>query len=176
MSRLLTQNPIALRFLMSETIFSSAVENSPAENSSIVTDSIESDLSLSDNKEPDLLFLGANERNILFLVQNPQENYFSAEAEDAFLKTLTALKLNLNDVAVFNRSKSEKSLIEINEALDPKVCIYCEGENETNKNDFNKITEVEGIAYLYTYSFEEMLTDTNKKRAFWNAIKEITLV
>lgn len=176
MSRLLTENPIALRFLMSETIFSSAAENSQTENSSTVIDSIESDLSLSDNKEPNLLFWGANEKNILFLIQNPEEDYFSSEAEDAFLKTLAALKLSLNDVAVFNRRKAEKSLNEICEALNPKICIYCEEENETNKSAFNKITEVEGIACLYTYSFEEMLTDTNKKRVFWNAIKEITLV
>lgn len=176
MSRLLTRNPIALRFLMSETIFSSAVENVQPENISIDNELIKSDSLLSDNNEADLLFWGSNERNIVFLILNPKENYFSSGAEDAFLKTLAALKLSLKDVAVINRGTAEKSLGEINKVMNPKVCIVCEGENEANQNIFNQITEVDGIACLYTYSFEEMLTDTNKKRSFWNAIKGITTV
>ncbi len=174
MSRLLTQNPIALRFLMSETVFRSAVENRLAEKMSI--DSIKNDLPLSDNIEPDFLFWGSNERNILFLTQNLEEDYFSIDAEDAFLKTLAALNLSLNDVAVFNRRKVDESTDRICEVLNPKICIFCEGENESNKANFNKISTVEGVACLYTFSFEEMLTDTNKKRAFWNAIKGITIV
>lgn len=176
MSRLLTQNPIALRFLMSETIFGSAINNRQAGNLSIEVDTIKSDLSVSNNKEADLLFWGSNERNILFIIQNPEVEYFSVEAEDAFLKTLAALKLSIKDVAVFNRGKVEKTLNEINDVLKPKICIYSEGENEAKRNIFNKFTEVDGITCLHTYSFEEMLTDTNKKRSFWNAIKGITIV
>ncbi len=171
MSRLLTQNPIALRFLMSETIFSSVIENPPIESDSIKSTPLESN-----NMELDLLFWGSNERNILFLIHNSNEDYFSTEAEDAFLKTLAALKLNIKDVAVVNRGKTEKSFKVINAVLRPKFCVYCEGQNEANQNVFNKFTDIDGVTCLYTYSFEEMLIDTGKKREFWNAIKEITVM
>src|SRR5690554_3378608 len=177
MSRLLTQNPIALRFLMSETIFSSAAEISTIENSlphtSLQTDPQKSDLSLSENKDTEFLFWGANEKNILFLIENPNEDYFSEEAEDAFLKTLAAMKLSLQDVAVFNRGKAEYSLSEIHEKLQPKICIYCNGENERNQDAFNTLIEANGISSLTTYSFEEMLVDTQKKPNVWNCIKGI---
>ena len=180
MSRLLTQNPIALRFLMSETIFSSAAEISTIENSlpqtSLQTDLQESDLSLSENKDTEFLFWGANKKNILFLVENPNEDYFSDEAEDAFLKTLAALKLSLQDVAVFNRGRAEYSLSDIQEKLQPKIVIYCNGENEHNQDTFNMLIEANGVSSLTTYSFEEMLVDTQKKRTFWNAIKGIIAV
>lgn len=173
MSRLLTRNPIALRFLMSETIFSSAIEKVQPENIPIDNELIKTDSSLSDNNQADLLFRGSNERNILFLVQNQEQEYFSFEAEDAFLKTLAALKLSLKDVAVINQRIVEKSVDEVKKVMKPKVCIVCEGENTANQSIFNQIIEVDGIACLHTYSFEEMLTDTNKKRSFWNAIKRI---
>ena len=176
MSCLLTNNPVALRFLMSETIFNTPVTNEPAERTSIHTDANKEDRSLSDNRNSELLFWGSNERNILFIIENPDEDYFSAEAEDAFLKTLTALKLNLKDVAIINQGKDEKSFAEIKKLLNPKVCIYCEGEKQATRNIFNRFTEHDEISFLHTYSFEEMLTDTNKKRGFWNAIKGITVV
>lgn len=176
MSRLLTRNPIALSFLMSETIFSPAVENTQPENIPIDDGLKKSECSLSNNNEADLLFWGSNGSNILFLIQNPEEKYFSYEAEDAFLKTLAALKLSLKDVAVINRGKAEKSIGEINKVMNPKVCIVCEGENKANQSIFNQIADVDGVACLYTYGFEEMLADTNKKRSFWNAIKGITTI
>lgn len=176
MSRLLTRNPIALSFLMSESIFSLAIEKVQPENTLIDNELTKTESSLPDNKAADLLFWGSNERNILFLIRNSEQSYFSSAAEDAFLKTVAALTLSLKDVAVINLEKTKNSPAEINKVMKAKVCIICEGENKANQNIFNQITEIDGVACLYTYAFEEMLTDTNKKRSFWNAIKGITTV
>lgn len=173
MNQLLTQDPIAIRILMSETIFSSSGNDDLSESSLKGHDLPQSEDVLVEETNSDLLFWGSNERKVLFLVRNSIFDYFSIEAEDAFLKTLAALKLTINDVSVVNLAKTEMSFEEIKNELNAKFCIYCEGESEANRNFFNRLLEKDGLTFLYTHGFEEMLTDVTKKRAFWNAIKEI---
>lgn len=160
MSRLLTKNPIAIRQLMSEAIFSLP------EEAEVLTN-------LVNEQEEPLIFFGENHKNIVFFVRNSSFDYFSGEAEDAFLKTLSALKLTLNDVAVVNLEKTNAVFENIKAHLSPKFCIYCEGEKANFEDAFNVFIEKKEMQVLYTHSFEEMLTATDKKRTFWNAIKEI---
>jgi hypothetical protein len=173
MSQLLTQHPIAIRILMSETIFSSSDIDELTDRSLKDHNLTQSEDILFEDANPDLLFWGSNEKKVSFLIRNSAFEYFSTEAEDAFLKTLTALKLTINDVSVVNLANNATSFDEIKKVLNSKFYIYCEGENEENRNFFNRLFEKDGLTFLYTYSFEEMLTDVTKKRTFWNAIKEI---
>jgi hypothetical protein len=176
MSRLLTQKPIAIRILMNEAIFSSPVLDELTDSSLADENLTQNGDVLFEDEDSDFLYWGSNEREMLFLLRSPTFDYFSVEAEDAFLKTLAALKLTIEDVAVVNFEKTNKSFDEVKEVLNSKICIYCDGENEENRSFFNKLVEKDGFTLLYTYSFEEMLTDINKKRAFWNAIKEINVL
>ncbi len=161
MSRLLTKNPIAIRQLMNEAIFSLH------EEAITLPDTVE-------EQEVPLVFWGENKANIIFFVRNTLYNYFSIEAEDAFLKTLSALKFTLNEVAVVNLEKNTQPYDQIKAQLNPKFCIYLEGNNSNLTESFNVFMDQENVKVLYTYSFEEMLIDTTKKRMFWNGIKEIT--
>lgn len=173
MSQLLTQDPIAIRILMSETIFSSSSIDELPDSSQKEEDLKQSDAVLVKGANSDLSFWGSNEKKVLFLIRNSAVDYFSIEAEDAFLKTLAALKLTIDDVSIVNLARNNTPFNEIKKILSSRFCIYCEGESEANQNLFNKLFEKDGLTFFYTYSFEEMLTDVNKKRAFWNAIKEI---
>src|SRR5690606_5086352 len=110
---------------------------------------------------------------VLFLIRNSAVDYFSPEAEDAFLKTIAALKLTIDDVSIVNLAKTNTPFEVVKKALNPRFCIYCEGESEATQGRFNTLVVEDGLTFLYTYSFEEMLSDVNMKRAFWNAIKEI---
>lgn len=168
MSCLLTKNPVAIRQLMSEAIFSL-----PSEEFTAIVEQVPAlEAQVSVKAESPLVFLGGNRKRILFFVRHESFEYFSTQAEEAFLKTLGALALSLDDVAVVNRDKTSKTIEEIKEQLQPKCCVYCEGESIEGASTFN-VLEKANVDSLYTYSFEEMLSDTMKKRLFWNAIKEI---
>ena len=167
MSRLLTKNPIAIRQLMNEAIFSLHEEAIAPTEAIVPTETVK-------EEETPLIFWGENKANIVFFVKNELSNYFSVEAEDAFLKTLSALTLSLNEVAVVNLEKSSHSFEQIKAQLNPKFCVYLEGNTSELTESFNTFMDEGNMKVLHTYSFEEMLTETTKKRMFWNGIKEIT--
>lgn len=129
--------------------------------------------------ESSLQFYGDHKRNILFIVDQPGVQFFSKEAELAFLKTLEALKMALDDVAVINIAPLDQSIDfeRIQKELAPVYWIFL-GSDPTNvklgeypDNIWSKMGESQ---ILKTYSFDEMLTDVVKKKAFWSAVKLIS--
>src|SRR5690606_34222488 len=157
----------------SETIFSSSHIDEltvPLEKGQSLN---KSDAVLVESANLDLSYWGSNEKNVVFLIRSSAVDYFSPEAEDAFLKTIAALKLTINDVSIVNLAKTSTSFDDVKKVLNPRFCIYCEGEGKAKQGRFNTLFVEGGLTFLYTYSFEEMLRDVNMKRAFWNAIKEI---
>lgn len=127
---------------------------------------------------PHLKLYGDNERNILFIVDTPGEQFFSKEAELAFLKTLSAMNLALDDVAVINLASFDQQIEFdfIQKELAPSYWVFL-GANPANiqlgeypENIWSKKDE---SLILRTYSFDEMLTDINKRKSFWNAVKLI---
>lgn len=191
MSQLLTTNPVALRYLMSETIFNLQGEDQLTIKSDIESekparledrmeaqskDEVDKTVSKAVvSEEADLKRWGDHKKGILFLIRNTEHEYFSIEAKDAFLKTLSALNLTLEDIAVINLAQVEIEVKEILNRFKVSCCIFSEIESQTNTSYYNNWNERQGLKFLYTHDFEEMLTDSAKKRVFWNAIKEIKI-
>lgn len=165
MTQLNTTNPFALRYLMDDTIFDFEVGSAPE------------GVQASDPM-PLFNFMGMNKSHILYLIENVDENYFSPSALDAFTKTLHALQLSVDDVAVLNLAQIERKVNfeEIVSFFTPQKVIFA-GPAPVNMGltgqEINRASTQKAIRLLYTYSFEEMLTDTNKKKAFWQAVKAL---
>lgn len=163
MSTLTTDNPFALQYLMNETLFRN--------KAGIVVNTVHNEL----EAQP-LKFWGANEKNILFLLYHSKPDYFTEGAKDAFLKILSALKLSIEDVAVFNNGGTEELPFEtIRTFFNPKICIFMGWKAEEGNAPLNEIVEQNGIMMLSTYNFEEMLEDDEKKRAFWKSMKALEI-
>lgn len=166
MSLLNTTNPIALRALMSETIFG-----------------IEPLISVVTLEEPVLEaqpakaeFMGANKKNILFITESINNEYFTQDAELAFIKMLGALKLDLQDVAVVNCADetSKRSFDSLNDQFAPRICVFLGVDpQKLGLGNFasNILWQEREVEFLYSFSFEEMLTETAKKKMFWETIK-----
>ena len=184
MSLLNTRNPYALQSLMSETVFDIGFSlqgdeegkktelNLSAEAASV--DDVREEL----GSKPTLQLYGGNQKNILFIVDESDVQFFSPEAELAFLKTLEAMKLALSDVAVVNRAllDPKMSFDVIQKELLPVYCVFL-GTDPANLHmdeyPENMWSQMNGSQILKTYSFDEMLTDAGKKRTFWNAVRLI---
>jgi len=170
MSPLNTSNPLALQVLMSETIFDIGF--------SFISSSEEILKEPVALKEQQFAFksYGSNKKNILFITLDAQHEYFSKDAELAFLKTLKALKLALEDVAVINCKEPfhNQTFKQIKKEFKPRNCIFLgvDPEKLGQANFAENVLKMEdGVQFLYSSSFEEMLVDAKKKRIFWDAIK-----
>jgi len=166
MTSLNTRDPAVLSYFMDETLYGFE------EVDKAVTPQIPNGVPIIIN------FLGKNEKNILYLIENQQNDYFSAAAHEAFTKTIAALGLILDDVAVLNITalKSEISFEELTAFFKPKKIILAgSSPNKLGLSDVSLNTPVSqnDITVLHTFSFEEMLTDMNKKKLFWHCVKTL---
>lgn len=127
---------------------------------------------------PVLQLYGGNKKKILFIVNKPGVPFFSKDAELAFLKTLAAMNLALADVLVVNVASFNQQIgFEfIQNQLSPAYWVFL-GTSPTSiklgEYPENSWSPGGGSQVLRTYSFDEMLTDVEKKRVFWNAVKLI---
>lgn len=164
MTQLNTTNPFALRYLLDDLLFDFEADFPAATEQSPNID------------RPTFNVLGANKSRILYLVENMTEGHFSPAALDAFTKTLHALGLALDDVAVLNLAQIEAGVNfeDLCSYFDPQRIIFA-GPSPAKVGidglSLNVASSQQSIELLYTYSFEEMLTDTNKKKLFWQAVK-----
>ncbi len=157
-SNMHTDDPVALRYLMTETIFGMEGARdieTPRETIPVLA--------------PTFLYHGENRRNYLFVTHETRYDWMSAEALEAFTKTLSALKLTIADVAVLNFGKLSQvpTQGELVAFFRPRVVVALSAPLDWN--------DVADITVFRTYSFDEMLVDAEKKRLFWNTIKTLLI-
>lgn len=169
-SQLHTADSVALRYLMTETIFGIAKDAGDA--------AVEQPMHQPAFKQAaPFSFYGKNGRNYLFLTYEKQHEWMSAVALDAFTKTLTALKLSTDDIAVLNVGACDVFPAEdaIFSFFNPKVLVSLgvslpwAGLEGSSANPMN----YNGITVFRTHTFDEMLSDAEKKRLFWTTIKSL---
>lgn len=199
--QLSTNDPIALRYLMSETLFDLGEEQAtaPAALSSASADSVDAPAASTDsepvsftNKKPELSFLGQNSSGFLFVFQDStmlgQHRLPEAEME-AFEKILAALKLSLANIALINAAGPDgptaAQLVAFFRPL--KVVLLgtqislIESQKIWPELTLHQIhtptlsTRESDPApqVLHSYSFAEMMDDVAKKRTFWTQLKAL---
>lgn len=166
-----TDNPVALQALLSETLFiSKDKEMATALPVGNVADSVQ------EGEAEEFIYQGDKSTGILFILRYPDYPYFSPQAEDAFLKTLGALNLSFENVAVVNLANphNPNDFKRIMQFFQPTKITLLGVEPISLK-----LPEIAHNAYMKgrvatvfnTFSFEEMFADLQKKRLFWNEFK-----
>lgn len=166
LSEINTADPIALRYLMTETIF--GVEaRSISEAGETPKESPEAESTSKLEPTPHFPFYGKNKRKYLFLIEEQRHEWMSEAAMDAFIKTLAALKLAGDDVALLNLAKlvAPPSVDQLTLFFKPRVVV--------NLGTSFGWSDQDGATLVQTYSFDEMLADAEKKRLFWTKIKTL---
>lgn len=165
MSNLLTNNPIALQVLMNETIFSTGF----VMDESRLLDDLGLDWGTSDEE---FIYQGDKSSGVLFILRYPEFPYFSPQAEEAFVKTIGALQLTLDNVAIVNLANphNPNDFKRIMTFFEPKKITLLGVEPASLK-----LPEIAHNSYMKgriatvfnTFSFEEMFADVSKKKLFW---------
>ncbi len=169
MSNLLTNNPIALQVLMNETIFSTGF----VMDESRLLDDLGLDWGTSDEE---FIYQGDKSSGVLFILRYPEFPYFSPQAEEAFVKTIGALQLTLDNVAIVNLANphNPNDFKRIMTFFEPKKITLLGVEPASLK-----LPEIAHNSYMKgriatvfnTFSFEEMFADVSKKKLFWGEFK-----
>ncbi|WP_160069850.1 hypothetical protein [Sphingobacterium bovisgrunnientis] len=172
MSNLLTDNPIALQALMNETLFSTGFAMEDVQSQSLDENSAVN----WDSSGEEFVYKGNKTTGVLFILRYPSYPYFSPAAEEAFIKTIAALQLTPENVAVVNLANPQNpnDFKRIMEFFRPKK-ITLLGVEPTSL----KLPEIAHNSYMKgriatvfnTFSFEEMFADVNKKKLFWGEFK-----
>lgn len=132
-------------------------------------------------KMPSKFWLGDNLKNVVLLVDDPNNAFINERHLEFLGKILQACKLNLADTAIINIAKSKPTLQQINEALAPKFLI------SFNVNAANAGMEIppkpyqpdrrNGCTFLLTATLDKMNHDTpeakQEKGRFWISLKQI---
>lgn len=196
MNNLLTDNPIALQALMSETIFTAGGAMDAVKDTSSPSDELEdttpkvpapspstsSSTSVSEipssahQTQEEFVYQGDKSKGILFILRYPQYPYFSPQAEEAFVKTIAALQLTPQDVAVVNLANphNPNDFKRIMAFFQPQKITLLGVEPESLKLPaipHNSYMRGRVATVFNTFSFEEMFDDVNKKKLFWGEFK-----
>ena len=198
MSNLLSQNSNALRLLMTEDLYIiyekeqvQIINSAPQPEIIKQLDSI-SDQAVANElvQEPKELiempvtsettrefsYLGENNKFFLILFNEPNQKDISSIQKETLLKIMSAKGMELRDFAVLNlyqypgvRFDDLKEFFSFNKivlfGVDPqKIALSSQSANQIIKIDDAKI--------LSTYSIDEMIKDTTKKREFWSVMKD----
>ncbi|MXV51774.1 hypothetical protein GS399_12385 [Pedobacter sp. HMF7647] len=128
-------------------------------------------------ERPSFDFLGENDKFVLFLCNNENHKFFSAEAMEALNGILSAKKLELKDVSIVNLAKYPTALFKDLKSFFAcsKLVLFGIPPQQIGLPAFggNELHTHENVKILASYSMEEMLSDISKKRTFWNVMKNL---
>lgn len=182
MSNLTTNNPVALQALMSETIFTQGFEADELDRATPVADAA---VKAAEGAAPapvggspleEFVYQGDKSTGVLFILRYPDYPYFSPQAEDAFVKTIGALKLSPDNVAVVNLANAHNpnDFKQIMEFFKPTKITLLGVEPASLKLPaiaHNSYMKGRVATVFNTFSFEEMFADVEKKKAFWGEFR-----
>ncbi|WP_257657962.1 hypothetical protein [Parapedobacter lycopersici] len=165
LSNIQTADPTALGCLLNETIFGIA-EARPDGGVDHETES------------PHFVFYGENKRRYLFLVEDRHHEWMSAPALDAFSRTLAALKLSVGDIALLNLARLPEvpKKTQLTAFFQPRAVVLLGAPPAVFGLDpgvSGQVVDSDGLPVLRTAAFDELLTNDEKKRQFWTAIKQL---
>lgn len=124
----------------------------------------------------EFIYQGNKDQGILFILRYEQYPYFSPAALEAFEKTIGALKLTKETVAVVNLANAHNpnDFKRIMQFFEPTKIVLLGVEPASLKLpsiEHNSYMKGRIATVFNTFSFEEMFADINKKKLFWNEFK-----
>jgi len=120
-------------------------------------------------------YLGENNKYFVILVNDQKHQHLNTTDREALLKILQAKGMELRDVAIVNiHNHPRTNFANLKSFFVPSRIVFFGlsaeqfGIPAISANQPGKFQEVQ---LLSTYSFDEMQSDVNKKKAFWQVMK-----
>lgn len=172
MEKLLAEDPGALRLLMTEDLYQLGEEHIPAAATAPLAQPTKQ---AAPADTPSFSYLGENNKYFLILVDDKKHQHLNSTDRESLLKILQAKGMELRDVAILNVDRhAEATFSSLKEFFVPSRIVFFGMPVQRfgiPALDSNEPGKHENVKLLSTYSFDEMQGDVEKKKAFWNVMK-----
>ncbi len=173
MGKLLAEDLPALRLLMSEDLY--RVHEAMPEPAPEVQRPSGPEAKATQEEAPVFSYLGENNKYFLILVNDPGHQHLNTADREVLLKILQAKGLELRDVAILNAGKFPGvTFPQLKSFFVPSRIVFF-GLSAEQFGLPAVSTNIPGkhgdVKLLTTYTFQEMQADINKKKAFWQVMK-----
>ncbi|MEO6151188.1 MAG: hypothetical protein ABIN95_02640 [Mucilaginibacter sp.] len=170
------ENPAAFRFIMQDDVYllnaDKQLLTKPQPETAAPVNAPEPVI---ETQKAIINYLGKNLTRFLVQVFYPAHDVMNDGHFAALESTLQRKGLSMDDVAIVNISKYPDVLFdEITVQLAPqKVLILGNDAKPAGLPalPFNTAQTIDNIAFLHTFSFGEMMTSNENKKAFWEQVK-----
>jgi hypothetical protein len=170
------EHPNALRFILQDEIY--LLDEDKNFSKPVPTDHAEVNPDPEiETKQVNFNYLGANKKSLLIIVNYPEHEYMHPDHLTALESVLNRKSHSRDDVAILNLVKyTEADHEQLSAYFKPKTLILLgKGSipNGMQHPQFNTPVNLDGVSVLYTFSFDEMMTNNDNKKAFWEQMKAI---
>jgi hypothetical protein len=128
-------------------------------------------------QQPVFNYLGANKKSFLILTSYTGHEFIKEDHLAALESVLGRIGLTREDVAIFNVPAHGSVAVEQMMAYFAPKKLVILGKSAVPPGMtsplFNVIEKKGNISTLYTFSFDEMMSSNENKRAFWDQIKSL---
>ncbi|RYE36032.1 MAG: hypothetical protein EOP42_04840 [Sphingobacteriaceae bacterium] len=168
---MIAESAAALQILMNDDLYLSRED---LQNSFPAKITVETELvTIEEPVQPEISFTGKNLKNILVLTDAPVlENHLKA-----LENTLLRKQLSLDDVALVDFSANANLTYQnLHTSFMPqKLILFGLNPARINLSEtvLNQIVCIDDLEILHTYSFDEMLGNKDKTKAFWEPMKNL---
>lgn len=122
-------------------------------------------------------YLGENNKYILILFNDPAQKTIDPKELETLANILKGKKQEIKDVALVNLYNYPTATFSSLKSFFACNSVVLFGTNPAQLGidgiQSNQITSIQGIKILATFSIAEMLTNVDKKRAFWDEMKKL---
>lgn len=164
------ENPLALRYILSDDLY---LLNSDKHQFTGVASKEE----ITALPALNLNYFGGNKKNFLVIVHYVDATFINEQHLSALESTLKRLNFGLDDVAIFNISGNDEIMFQaVADFFKPQKLLILGKETLLPGNEplpFNNITTLANCRTLHTFSFSQMMDNTENKKTFWEQMKQL---
>ena len=126
--------------------------------------------------KPVFNYLGANKKSFLVLTNYADHDFIADDHLAALESVLGRKNHSKEDVAILNIAKNAAEYATLIDYFKPQTLLILGRESVPEGIDqpkFNQIEKRSELTILFTFSFDDMMTNTENKRAFWEQVKTL---
>ena len=168
------EDPQALRFILEDDIYllnedKLNYNNPPVSSTHIPQPEIET-------PEVNFNYLGTNKKNFLVLTNYPAHDFIADDHLAALESVLGRKSHSREDVAILNIARNTAEYAVLIDYFKPQTLLILGQEAipvGIDQPKFNQVEKRDELTILCTFSFDEMMTNTENKKAFWEQVKTL---
>jgi hypothetical protein len=122
-------------------------------------------------------YLGKNKKRFLIITHYPQHEFIADEHLTALQNILKRKEYDIDDVAILNLANATApALDELATYFNPKKLLILGKDAQPANMEviaLNQTKQLPDFTALYSFSFDEMMSSVDNKKAFWEQMKNL---